>query len=57
MAMFIGVGIGEKFSYSRRKWMVYDIREGMYTCKTIDNDKKSEEVKVFNTTEMLKIIK
>jgi hypothetical protein len=57
MAMFIGVGIGEKFSYNRRKWMVYDIREGMYTCKTLDNDKKSEEVKVFNTTEMLKIIK
>ena len=57
MAIFIGIGIGDKFSFNKRKWMVYDIREGVYTCKTLDNDKKKEETKLFSTSEMLKMVK
>lgn len=51
--MIMHPGIGDKFSHNRRKWQIMDLREGVYTCKTID--KKSEEVKTFAKVDMIRI--
>lgn len=55
--MLLHPGIGERFSYQRRKWVIWDIRDGEYTCKTINNDKKPELVKQFTKEEMIKLCK
>lgn len=57
MAIKLHPGIGEKFSYGKRKWVVYDLREGIYTCKSIDNKKKPEETRTFTSGEIMKIFK
>lgn len=57
MAKYIAVGIGDRFSYNRRRWTVYDIRDGIFYCKTRDNDKKPELNKTFETNEIEKLCK
>ena len=57
MAMILYPGIGEKFSYQRRRWQIRDIRDGIYTCRTTDNDKKPEMTKTFDKETMMRICK
>jgi hypothetical protein len=57
MAICLHPGIGEKFNYQRRKWQIIDLREGTYTCRTTDNDKKSEMTKTFDKETMIRICK
>lgn len=49
------VGIGETFSRNRRKWVVTNIKEGNYTCETVDNKDKEKIIKNFTKPEMYKI--
>lgn len=49
------VGIGEIFSRNKRKWKVINIKEGNYTCETIDNKDKEKIVKNYTKPEMYKI--
>ena len=49
------VGIGETFSKNKRKWIIVDIREGNYSCETIDNKDKEKIVKNYTKSEMYKI--
>lgn len=57
MAIYLHPGIGEKFNYQRRKWQIIDLCEGIYTCRTIDNDKKPEMTKIFDKETMMRICK
>lgn len=50
--MFL-VGIGEVFTYKRRKWNIIDIRDGSYICETVDDNKKV--INNFTKNEMYKI--
>lgn len=47
------VGIGEIFTRNKRKWKVINIKEGNYTCETIDNNEKI--IKNYTKLEMYKI--
>ena len=49
------VGIGETFTKIKRKWIIVDIREGNYSCETIDNKDKEKIVKNYTKSEMYKI--
>ena len=49
------VGIGETFTKNKRKWIIVDIREGNYSCETIDNKDKEKIVKNYTKAEMYKI--
>ena len=49
------VGIGETFTRNKRKWVVVNIREGNYTCETIDNKEKEKITKNFTRSDMYKI--
>lgn len=49
------VGIGETFSRNRRKWIVKNIKDGNYTCETVDNKDKEKIIKNFTKPEMYKI--
>lgn len=49
------VGIGDIFSRNKRKWIIMDICEGIYTCETIDNKDKEKIVKNYTKLEMYKI--
>ena len=49
------VGIGETFTKSQRKSIIVDIREGNYSCETIDNKDKEKIVKNYTKSEMYKI--
>lgn len=55
MAVYLHPGIGEKFNYQRRKWQIIDLKEGTYTCRTTDNDKKPEVTKTFDKETMIRI--
>lgn len=55
--MYLHPGIGEKFNYQRRKWRIIDLREGVYTCRTTDNDKKPEITKTFDKDTIIRICK
>ena len=57
MAIILHPGIGENFKYQRRKWMIIDLREGTYTCRTIDNDNKPDMIKIFDKETMMRICK
>ena len=49
------VGIGETFTKNKRQWIIVDIREGNYSCETIDNKDKEKIVKNYTKSEMYKI--
>ena len=49
------VGIGVTFTKNKRKWIIVDIREGNYSCETIDNKGKEKIVKNYTKSEMYKI--
>lgn len=57
MKMQLHPGIGEKFNYQRRKWQILDLKEGTYTCRTTDNDKKPEMTMTFDKETMMRICK
>lgn len=57
MAICLHPGIGEKFNYQRRRWQIINLKEGTYTCRTTDNDKKPEMTKTFDKETMIRICK
>ena len=57
MAFLLHPGIGEKFKYQRRRWQIIDLKEGTYTCRTTDNDKKPELTLTFDKETMIRICK
>ena len=57
MTICLHPGIGEKFNYQRRKWQIIDLKEGTYTCRTTDNDKKPEMTKTFDKETVIRICK
>lgn len=48
-------GIGDKFPFERRTWIVKDIINQNWVCETTDNGKKPKMERKFTKNEMIKI--
>lgn len=48
-------GIGDKFSFERRSWIVKDIINQNWVCETTDNGKKPMMERRFTKNEIIKI--
>jgi hypothetical protein len=55
MRKMIHPGIGDRFSMNRRRWIITDLCEKVYTCKTID--KKVEVCKTFSLEDISKYVR
>lgn len=48
-------GIGDKFSFEKRTWVVNDIINQNWICETTDNGKKPKLERKFTKNEIIKI--